>query len=286
MNPPKHIAIFCNPKAGKGKAIRALPPYERWLKERSVQYKVFSNNLPISLNGFTDMVVMGGDGSIQFLLNHFREIKIPIGFIRCGTGNDLTNLLFGKASYESQFETATNGRIQAIDAGICNNRYFVNGVGIGFDGWVVKNLVEKKWLTGKAAYYATVLRLLLFYKESNMRITTSQSYLDLNTFMIAAANGKTYGGGFMVAPRASLTDGLLELVIVGKISLAQRIQYLPVLEKGKHLNNPLSFITYLQTGKIHIQSSKKIPAHLDGELLEASEFTISILPKYLNIRIA
>ncbi|MCU0441554.1 MAG: YegS/Rv2252/BmrU family lipid kinase [Bacteroidia bacterium] len=286
MNPQQHIAIFCNPKAGKGKAIQILPLFENWLTERSIEYTVFSNKLPISLIGFTDMVVMGGDGSIQFLLNHFREIKIPIGFIRCGTGNDLTNLLFGKASYKSQFETATNGPIQAIDAGICNDRYFVNGVGIGFDGWVVKNLIEKKWLTGKAAYYATVLRLLLFHKESNMRVTTNQSSIDLNTFMIAAANGKTYGGGFMVAPRASLTDGLLELVIVSKISLAQRIRYLPVLEKGKHLHNPLSFITYQQTEKIHIQSSKKIPAHLDGELLEATEFNISILPKYINIRTA
>jgi diacylglycerol kinase (ATP) len=282
----RNIAIFCNPRSGKGRALQVLPKLQSWLTTQSIQHTVFIDSLPNSLLGFSDMIVMGGDGSLQFLLNYFKSIAIPIGLIRCGTGNDLTNLLLGKAGYEKQFEIAVHGDIQPIDAGICNNTYFINGVGIGFDGWVVKRLVGKKWLSGKAAYYATVIRLLLFYKETNLTITANEHCITLPIFMVSAANGQTYGGGFKVAPNALVNDGLLELMMVHKISLLQRIRYLPVLEKGNHLNKSLQFITYLQTQKIRIQSATKLPAHLDGELIEATHFDIQILPNYLQIRAA
>jgi diacylglycerol kinase (ATP) len=280
----RHFAIVCNPKSGKGKPLQLLPLVEKRMNESGCSFQTFSNELPASLAGFTDLIIMGGDGTINYTLNHFKKIEIPISLIRCGTGNDITQMLWGKQSFESTLNTALNGKLTPIDAGSCNNRIFLNGVGIGFDGWIVKNLLAKKLFTGKAAYYSTVISLLFFYHEQTVTIRwDGKAYTD-SLFMFAAANGQTYGGGFRVAPKASLTDGLLEGIWVKKISLIKRLVYLPVLEKGKHLDKPLSFIHYQQSKQVTIESNIPLHAHLDGEHMMANHFEIKILPGYYTIR--
>jgi diacylglycerol kinase family enzyme len=95
--------------------------------------------------------------------------------------------------------------------------------------------------------------------------------------MINIANGKAYGGGFKVAPKANIEDGLLDLNIVGEIASFKRFYYIPVIEKGKHLD--LSFIQYHHTKKVEINSANALPAHMDGEYFSSDHFIIECLPK-------
>jgi diacylglycerol kinase (ATP) len=280
----RHIAIICNPKSGKGKPLQLLPLVEAQILKNGFSSQSFVEQLPSTLETFTDLIIMGGDGTINYTINHFRKIAIPIGLIRCGTGNDFTELLLGKKSVEESIQIALFAEAQSVDAGLCNDRLFLNGAGIGFDGWIVKNLLAKKLFTGKAAYFSTVISLLLFYKERTITITIDEDQFTNPLFMLSAANGKTYGGGFKIAPKASWNDGLLECVWVKKISLPKRLRYLPVLEKGKHLDKPLSFIQYQRAKNITIESEYPLHAHLDGEHLEAKRFDIKTLPWYFSIR--
>jgi diacylglycerol kinase (ATP) len=94
--------------------------------------------------------------------------------------------------------------------------------------------------------------------------------------MISVANARRYGGGFHVAPVALLDDGLLDISIVGKISPLKRLRYLPVIEKGRHLDLP--FIRYQHSEKIRIRTSIEIHAHADGEYFSSKDFQIEILP--------
>jgi diacylglycerol kinase (ATP) len=280
----RHIAVICNPLSGKGKPLQLLPRFEHYLQSKQLRYTSFIKDLPPTLDSFTDLVILGGDGTLNYTLNHFRDIGIPIGYISCGTGNDIGKLLLGGQSYEQQFETAVFAPAKNTDCGACNDRLFLNGAGIGFDGRVAKKLLAKSLLKGKAAYYTTVITLLLFYKESEVSITAGNVTWKAPLFMLNAANGKTYGGGFNVAPKADISDGLLELITVGEISLFQRMKYLPVIEKGKHLDQPLPFIDYRQCGKVIIESPAPLDAHLDGEYLSAARFEIEILPGKLLLR--
>jgi diacylglycerol kinase (ATP) len=280
----RHIAIICNPKSGKGKPLQLLPLVEAQILKNGFSSQSFVEQLPSTLETFTDLIIMGGDGTINYTINHFRKIAIPIGLIRCGTGNDFTELLLGKKSVEESIHTAIFANAQNVDAGICNERLFLNGAGIGFDGWIVKNLLAKKLFTGMAAYYSTVISLLLFYKELTVTLQLDGKTITDSLFMFSAANGKTYGGGFKVAPKANVADGLLDSIWVKKISLLKRLRYLPVLEKGKHLDTPLSFIHYEQSKQITIQSKVPLHAHLDGEHMMANSFEIKILPNYFLVR--
>jgi diacylglycerol kinase (ATP) len=186
-------------------------------------------------------------------------------------------MLYSDKKMEQQVEQILQGTPQLIDVGICNERLFINGVGIGFDGAIVHDLLGRKKLGGKASYLLSILKHIVGYHEKPCVLQMPDETIKQDCFMISVANGKRYGGGFYVAPNAILTDGLLDINIVGKVSPIKRMKYLPVIEKGEHLG--LDFIKYRQTKKIIIQSSIKLHAHLDGEYFQTDYFDIEILPK-------
>jgi len=280
----KYIAIVCNPKSGKGKPLKVLAQFENFLSQHGFLYQTFIHHMPKHLNGFTDLVILGGDGTVNYVINHFKDITIPIGVIASGTGNDIALSMHNKRNLNQQFEAVIFGKEQLIDAGICNHKLFLNGVGIGFDGWIVKRLLAKRLFTGKAAYYSTVLTLLAFYKESKVSIWVDDIAFESSLFMLSAANFQTYGGGFKVAPNAMADDGLLDMITISKLTVWKRLKYLPVIEKGRHLNANLPFVQFHHSKKINLKAQKMLHAHLDGEHMEAHEFNIEILPHKYTFR--
>ncbi len=278
----ENYAIICNPKSGKGSALKVLPRFENYLKSVSIAYEVFTGPLPDSLEPFTCLVIMGGDGTINYTINHFKTITVPIALISCGTGNDFTTLFLGKTSLQEQFEIACAHEMVNVDAGTCNGKLFINGVGIGFDGWVVKKNLGKRFFSGQLAYLSTILSLLFFYKESEVSIEIDGKSITHDIFMLSIANGQTYGGGFTVAPLAHPGDGLLEFIGIKKISLFNRLRYLPVIEKGKHLNLP--FVIYHQAKQVKVSCIHKLQGQLEGEWMESNTFDIAILPKAFRIK--
>ncbi len=278
----ENYAIVCNPLSGKGRALKVLPHFRRYLNTLSVSYEVFAGKLPDSLDGFSCLVIMGGDGTLNYTINHFKTISIPIALLRCGTGNDYTHLFVGSASMQKQFEIACGKQMEAVDAGLCNGKLFINGVGIGFDGWVVKKNLGKRFFSGQLAYLSTILSLLLFYKESEVTLEIDGKTSTHDIFMLSIANGRTYGGGFRVAPLAHPGDGLLDFVGIRKISLWNRCRYLPVIEKGKHLHLP--FVMYHQAKNIKVSCKHKLQAQLEGEWMESECFEIEILPGKYRIK--
>lgn len=281
-NSKKHIAIICNPLSGKGKPLQVLATVEEIFKNQHVSFSVFKNNLP-ELNTFTHLLVLGGDGTLNYTLNFYKNIPIPLGIIPCGTGNDIAYALLGRKSVHEYINSFLHGKETKVDVGQCNQKLFLNGGGFGFEGWVVRRLLAKRFFTGLAAYYSTVVSLLMFYRETATKVIIDGQERQIPLFMFSAANGPTVGGGFHVAPGASFSDGQLDFLTVGKINLLTRIKYLPLIEKGKHLEEKVDFLNFMRGREASLSSDKYIQAHLDGEWLEAKHFDIKILPAHLTL---
>lgn len=277
QNDQKHIAIVCNPKAGNGKALKLADVIAAYLKPKDLVYSIFTAHWPKVWNDTTQVWIVGGDGTLNYFINQYPNIKIPLSIFKGGTGNDFQELLYGSIPMEEQLEKILNGLPHFIDAGICNEKLFLNGVGIGFDGTIVKDLLFQKKSRGKSAYLISIIKNIFSYKEKECFIKFDERVISQNCFMINVANGKAYGGGFMVAPKANTDDGLLDLNIVGEITPFKRLYYMPIIEKGKHLN--LSFIQYHQSNKVEIRCSSLLPGHMDGEYFSADNFIIECLPK-------
>ena len=273
----KHIALVCNPTRENEKALRITSNIEILLSGIDIPHKIFSSAWPESFDGFTEAWIIGGDGTINWFINQYPSIQLPLALFAGGTGNDFQWMLYGNKTTEQQVDRVLQSSPQFVDAGTCNEKLFLNGVGIGFDGAIVYDLLGKKKLAGKASYLLSILKHIIGYHEKPCVLKLPNETIEEDCFMISVANAARYGGGFHVAPNAVLTDGLLDLNMIGKISPVKRIKYLPVIEKGEHLN--LDFIKYRQAQKIIIESSTKLHAHIDGEYFQTDYFDIEILPK-------
>jgi len=270
------IAIVCNINAGKGKSAVILERLQQKATQLAIPYLVFTKSWPKNFEGFTSVWLIGGDGTLNYFINQHPHIHIPIALFKGGSGNDFAWKLYGNKSVDEYFEIVMKGGAGKVDIGICNNKYFINGVGIGFDGEVVKSMGRKRILPGHLGYLLIVLRKIFLYGEKEMQIVIDNASRNERLFMISIANGSRYGGGFLVAPQAIVDDGQLDIVIIKHIAPWKRFFYLPKVEAGKHLN--LSLVEIFRKKKIMVQSSYKLAAHLDGELMEANKFEIEIIP--------
>ncbi len=280
LNKEKHIAIVCNPLAGVGRAVVLANKIAAVLTERKIIHTLFLGNWPSTFDGISDVFIVGGDGTLNYFINHYPDIKIPLALFNGGTGNDVHWLLYGKISFEEQVDLVLTTQPKLVDAGKCNDKYFINGVGVGFEGAVAKKLTGKKKRPGKASFMSAILRAIFFYQSKKYKTNFNESIREKDHFLISVMNGQRAGGGFHIAPLAAIDDGHLEIVLITKLHPLFRLRWLPVIEKGKHLQ--LSFVEYSRSKQIIIESEFPIEAHLDGEYYEAKKLNIEILPaKYL-----
>jgi YegS/Rv2252/BmrU family lipid kinase len=272
----KNIAILCNPFAGNGKALQLADKICKRLSTDNVSFGIYKEKWPDDFDEHSDVFIVGGDGTLNFFINNYPNVPLPLVIFNGGTGNDFHWLLYGKKSFAGQMETALTAEPKPIDIGRCNEKYFINGVGIGFDGAVAKSLTGKKKSIGKSAFLVAILQKIFFYRSKNYEISSAEINESGHKLLLGIANGRRAGGGFHIAPESEPADGLLDLIIVDALTPIRRLKYLPVIEKGKHLHLP--FIKYLKTKKVLIESDEPMQAHLDGEYYSEKKMEIEIVP--------
>lgn len=272
----RNIALICPLITHATKALAMADAIALLLRERKIAHVVFNTYWPQTWADFSDVWIIGGDGTLNYFINQYPNIRLPLSIFKGGSGNDFHWMLYGEIDLKTQVEKALNGTVQWIDAGRCNEQLFLNGVGIGFDGAVVQDLLGMKKYSGKVSYLFSILKNVVQYREKNYSIAIDGVTKHGSYFMISIANGKRYGGGFQVAPQANATDGLLDVNLVKKIAPLKRLRYLPVIEKGKHLRLP--FIDYQKVKSIVIRCEEKVAAHADGEFFCTDVFEIECLP--------
>lgn len=267
--------MFVNVQAGKGKPLMVLPAVKLALDQAGFRFEIITDNFPATLQSFTDIVIIGGDGTINYIINRYPDIALPIGIVPAGSGNDLAFTLFPHNNIADQIENAIHGNTCLIDAGLCNGRIFLNCLGVGFDGEVAREIPAINWLSGRIKYYWVVIKKIVSYRSRMVNISWQNGFTEGRKFMVTVANGYRSGGGFKVAPRADWQDGLLELVIINSLPVWKRFLYLPRIEHGTHL--ALSVVESRRVEKLTIASKEPIAGHLDGELIEGNSFEISVI---------
>lgn len=289
----KRLFVLANPTAGRGRTATILPDIEDALASRGILYDLFlttrqnmaSELLKQSLDSsYTDLLVVGGDGTFNEVINGLPRFDLEVGVIQSGTGNDFAKALGGSMKIASQLHRALSAKAKPMDLGLCNGMLFHNGVGIGFDGSVAHRAAELKaeQKGSVLSYYRAIAEALFGFRGLPMNIKGVKDGDGAKTFMTTVANGVAFGGGLKVTPKASITDGLLDVCHVDSISVAGRLWRLPFLVAGKHTG--LSKISYFKTKQLVIESAQELPAHIDGEIFKAKRFEISLSEQKLNLR--
>jgi len=286
------VHVFFNPHSGRKKRTRkVLNAFLAYLVQQECPYEIYETqgyqkdqNLDNCLDdATTHIVVVGGDGTINEVVNGL-TVNLPISIIPAGTGNDFVkNIALGNTLKE-QFETALNGTVKTIDLGICNERKFVNGVGIGFDGQIVEDMAKKSvpLLTGHAKYYYHVLQILAQYKTRTYIYHLDDRSYNNKLILMTVGNGTTFGGGFKLMPDAKIDDGQLEVCAIGDVSPLRRFLNVNRLSGGTH--GKLAEVTFHQVQEVKIAPQPALFAHMDGERIGSPPFVITIEPAALQVR--
>ncbi len=276
----KKIAILCHPFAGAGKAVLLANEIVGLLEKRQIPSQVFCGEWPLQFEGFSQVFIVGGDGSLHHFVNKYPHISTPLALFAGGTGNDFHWLLYGAMALEEQLNIVLRENPKPIDLGICNEHYFINGAGLGFEGAVAKALIGKKKRPGKSSFFIMVLKTIFHYRSRYYHLIAKEIELSAKQLFIDISNGRRAGGGFHIAPTASANDGFLDIIIAAAMPPWKRLYYLPLIEKGKHLQ--LAVIKHFQSQAIRIESDSNIQYHLDGEYYEANALEIKMLPGQLQ----
>lgn len=271
------IAILGNLKAGRHHAERIAREIIAILESRAIPCQYFSHQWPANLSSFHSLWVIGGDGTMNYLINHASGPLPPMALFKAGTGNDFANLLYGDADVKKTVEIALAAVPQPVDAGVCNGQYFINIAGIGFEGEVLKHMKAIRWLGSFWGYNLAVIRVIMGFREPVYNISIDDGSIETKMLLLLMiSNAPETGGGFRVSPLAEVNDGRLDLVTVTRLGALKRLIHLPSVRKGTHLGLP--FVAHRRLRKISIRADREVKAQLDGEMISGKQFDIEICP--------
>ncbi|MDH5608941.1 MAG: diacylglycerol kinase family lipid kinase [Cyclobacteriaceae bacterium] len=284
--------VVANPASGRQKTQKILREVHQYFSDINCPFRIFETTP--STRGtqlvrenlgenYTDMLIVGGDGTINEAVNGLVH-DIPVSIIPAGSGNDFVKMISIGSSLKEQLLTATHGTVQRIDMGLCNDRKFVNGIGIGFDGQIVADMTQRHvpLLSGQAKYYYHVLHILSSYRERMFEMEVDNRYVQKELILLTIAKGTTFGGGFRLTPHASLSDGKLAVCEIGKLSPARRYLNLLKIQKGTH--DLLREVILYHATQLTVRENPLLEGHIDGEYMGKPPFSIRILPSSLQIR--
>lgn len=284
----KHLFII-NPQAGKGKTKDIIPMIERACKKESIDYIIevtervgHAQEIAKEYTSKETMRVysVGGDGTLNEVLNGMAESDCSLGVIPSGSGNDFIRSLTDKEDLEEILISSIKKEFELIDLGKCNDKYFINIASVGLDADIAYNAIRLKKLPlipSKFGYLLSIFTTVFGYKSKKLNIQLDDNNICEKTLLTAVANGKYYGGGMKVAPGAELCDGNFVICHVKDLSSLKIIRLFPKLIKGIH--DTIKEVTFYKGKKIRVQCEEEISVNIDGEIFRDKDVTFEILPK-------
>lgn len=285
----KNYLIVFNPQSGiKGQNYhKKLTMY---LNNKSISCSTFITQKNVSsdeehlkkqLNNFSDVISIGGDGTLNLLSNVLENKNIPLGIVPCGTGNDFSKNIYNKG--DDIIAIVTGDKVSNVDLGWCNDRYFINILGVGYDAMVAKASSTKSKIMFRSLFYLwNALKFLPLYKEEKIQLESESFNKNEPTFLIAFGNGAFFGSGMNITPRADITDGILDCCWVGKLGFIKKCICLIKIFSGSHLLE--HNIEYVKAKQFQV-SSENHPIEADGEFIGYTPATIRIEEKALLLKV-
>jgi diacylglycerol kinase (ATP) len=298
MLQPDTCVIF-NPSSGRGRSARRLVGLQRDWAERAVFWPTSAAGhaeelaLRAAEAGFAVVAAAGGDGTVHEVANGLLRGARPdvvLAVLPLGSANDYAASLGVEVEWWRR--GASDLQPRAVDVGVVSSegrrRYFVNGLGLGFNGMVTRESRRIAWLQGVALYGLAVLRTICFrYELIPMRLCFDDEPRNVPTLALTVALGRREGN-FVVAPRAELDDGWFDYLHAGALRRRDLLRLLPSLFGGRGLPRDRANLWHGRCRRVRIQAEKPLVVHLDGELFcvpeeGVRELEIELLPKSLRV---
>lgn len=275
----RKIIFLANPISGGTKKDSAIKQIEATFSKQQIPFEVLptvaSGNydfvkMKILEEQVTDVVIIGGDGSVNQVVQALRKEKVRFGIIPFGSGNGFAFAAGIPKNVQKAIDIIIAGKSSIVDAFQVNDEFSCMLSGIGFDAKVAHDFAKQ---TSRGLITYTQQSIINFFKAQPYLFEVSVDGFSFFTeaFFISVANANQFGNNFTIAPKASLNDGLLDIVIVQKMNKAKLpfaiLKQLRGNNKMQQLVEDMSKknVLYFQTNTVTVKNLKQAPLHIDGE---------------------
>jgi len=280
----RKIVFLANPISGGAKKDVALKQIDAAFKKTGISFEI----LPTVASGdydflkakiheehITDIVIIGGDGSVNQVVQSLHTEKVRFGIIPYGSGNGFAFAAGIPKNVRKAMDIIIAGNSSIVDAFKVNNEFSCMLSGIGFDAKVAHDFASK---SSRGLITYTQQSIINFFKAQpyQFEVTVDGFSFFTEAFFISVANANQFGNNFTIAPKASLNDGMLDVVIVQKMNKAKLpFAILKQLRGNNKMQQLVEAMTknnvlYFQTNAITINNIKYAPLHIDGEPKETA----------------
>lgn len=297
----KHIFII-NPVAGKGNEWQRILGAINNAISSGADCEIYETTAPHDATRFVReriknkpdseiyrFYACGGDGTLSEVVSGAALAKeVEVGCMPLGTGNDFVRN-FSESKSFFDVNKQLNGTAFPIDCyAYGEGKYGVNMINIGFDCDVVAKASELKrgrLMPKSLAYIAGVVVLLRENKGCTIRVIREDGSEVTKEFqLVSAANGAFCGGGFHSAPKSSLSDGLLDVSLIEKVTRTELIRLIGSYKSGKHLTTKLGkrVVEYSHAKKVEFEFAEPTNVCVDGEISKMERISLAVVPNAIN----
>jgi YegS/Rv2252/BmrU family lipid kinase len=302
---PSRTLVIANPASGAGRTERALPRLEDALRAAIGGYElVWTRGVRDAERlareavraGVDRLVVAGGDGTaaevVSGLMGAALGAYAEIAFLPLGTGADFHRTLDIPRDPEAAIARLATGKGRRIDVGRVRfaeangaerTSHFLNVASAGLSGVVTRHVRGSKALGARLAFLLGTLGGLVSFRPSALRLAVDGSEVYRGPVaLVAAANGRYFGGGMHVAPEARPDDGLLDVVLVPALPKRVLVTRLPRLYRGTHLAVP--GVALFRGRHVELEPiGPPAPGEIDGEPVAQLPMAVDVLPGALQV---
>lgn len=235
----------------------------------------------------TDIVIAGGDGTVSQVVGSLLNSNVNFGVIPCGSGNGLALSAGISKKPEKALDIIFNGVANEVDGFMINESFSCMLCGLGFDAKVAHEFAKQP-KRGLGTYAAVVRKNFFSAPSYRFQLESNGIKFSTDAFFISIANSNQFGNNFTIAPKALLSDGLLDIVVVKK--MAKPLLLLTIMKQVlagriKQIENSLAQpVIYFQTDQLEIKNTDMAPLHIDGDPAETPErLTVKVMKKCFRL---
>ena len=281
----RRILYFINPISGTKAKSALRQMVERRSAAAGIDYSILPTEpdgnydfLPdkIQQDNITDIVICGGDGTVNSVVSAIRGTAVQVGIVPMGSGNGLAFAAKIPSQPAKALDIIFRGQASWVDAFTVNDRFSCMLCGIGFDALVAHEFAKEK-TRGLQTYIRIAAMHFFKAKPYVFDIRVRDSAFSTEAFFISIANSNQFGNHVTIAPQASLSDGLLDIVIVKKMnkfklpfSVISQVTGNNAIQEVSDYTGSKNII-YLQTDQLLIGNPQLAPLHIDGEPVASRE---------------
>lgn len=270
----KKVKFIYNPYSGENSIISDLDSIVKIHQKYNYSVVPYRISMEYDLSkafddideSFSYILVAGGDGTLDNVVNHMRNLHInkPVGILPVGTANDFAKYLGIPQDVEEACIQILNSKPKGVDLGKINDKYFLNVASTGlFTDISQKTDVNLKNSLGKLAYYVKGIEQIPNFRKLRVKVTSQEVAYDGDMYLMLIFNGQT-AGNLKLAYKAQIDDGLLDVIIIKAAAIRDMIPLFIKMIRGDHLEDTTS-ILYFKTNNLQVETEENIVTDIDGE---------------------